>query len=177
MAETPIVSSALQTTFRNNFPSQVSSGRDLHVSDVVVPIVDFSTTAGVTGLSVDLQQALAFANATEFDVNNTTTTLANSAGFWRISGGVSVQGQNPGNPTAEINISDGATDKLLLKYRIPTNSSGNTFVMAPFDLIVFLRSGDSVKATCDARTQIAGSYRQLADISGVLVNPTGYTGE
>ena len=54
MAETPIVSESLQKEFRDNFPSQISSGRDLHVSDTIVPIVDFSTTAGVTGLSLSL---------------------------------------------------------------------------------------------------------------------------
>ena len=46
MVDTPIVSEALQKVFRTNFPSQINSGRDLHVSDVVLPIVDFSTTAG-----------------------------------------------------------------------------------------------------------------------------------
>ena len=60
MAETPIVSDTLQKTFRDNFPSQISSGRDLHVSDTIVPIVDFSSTAGVSGLSTSLQESLFF---------------------------------------------------------------------------------------------------------------------
>ncbi len=62
MADTPIVSESLQKTFRDNFPSQINSGRDLHVSDVIVPIVDFSTSVATSGISTSLQQALAFGN-------------------------------------------------------------------------------------------------------------------
>lgn len=177
MAETPIVSNTLQTTFRNNFPSQVTSGRDLHVSDVIVPIVDFSSTAGTSGLSVNLQEAIAFANQTSFDVINTTTTLCNSAGFWRIVGNVSWQGSTSGSIGGEIEITDGSTDKLIYKIESQSGTEGEEFETFPFDITVFLRSGDSVKATGDSRVRFSGSYRQLADISGVLVKPTGYTGE
>ena len=177
MAETPIVSSALQTTFRNNFPSQVSSGRDLHVSDVVVPIVDFSSTAGTTGLSTNLQQAISFGNGTSYDVINTTTTLANSAGFWRIFGNVSWQGTTSGAIGGEIVITDGSTEKFIYKIESQSDTAGQEFETYPFDFTVFLRSGDSVKVTADSRVRFSGNYRQLADISGTLVNPTGYTGE
>ena len=45
-----------------------------------------------------------------------------------------------------------------------------------YDFVVFLRSGDSVTCTASNRSNFLGFYRQLADISGTLVNPTGYTG-
>ena len=41
-----------------------------------------------------------------------------------------------------------------------------------FDFIVFLAAGDSLRATVGtANGVIAGVYRQIADISGNLVNP------
>ena len=83
MVDTPIVSEALQKTFRDNFPSQLNSGRDLHVSDVIIPIVDFSTSTAVTGLRQDLQEAIDF-NVTTFDVQNANITIINTTGFWYI---------------------------------------------------------------------------------------------
>ena len=176
MAETPIVSESLQKDFRDNFPSQVSSGRDLHVSDTIIPIVDFSTTAGVTGLSNTLQSALAFVNQTAFDVYNTSTTLANSAGFWRLFGMYTDLDGSAFN-TDGFYLSDGSTDKRIFginKHSIGTSNDYNFGVV--YDFVVFLRSGDSVTCTASNRSNFLGSYRQLADISGTLVNPTGYTG-
>ena len=176
MAETPIVSESLQKEFRDNFPSQISSGRDLHVSDTIVPIVDFSTTAGVTGLSNSLQSALAFVNQTAFEVYDTTTTLANSAGFWRIFGLYSMFDGGAHN-TDGFFLTDGSTDKRI--YGIDKNSTtiGNDYnLTVQYDFVIFLRSGDSLKATAGNRSNFLGSYRQLADISGTLVNPEGYTG-
>ena len=176
MVDTPIVSEALQTTFRTNFPSQIDSGRDLHVSDVVIPIVDFSTVAGTTGINETLQSALSFGNQTSFNIFNTTTTLANSAGFWRFFGMYSIfDGSAIAN--SGFFISDGSTDKQLFgidKNAVATSNDYNFAVT--FDFTVFLTSGDSVKGTTSNRSNLIGSYRQVADISGTLVNPTGYTG-
>ena len=83
MAETPIVSSSLQQNFRTTFPSQVSSGRDLHVSDVIVPIVDFSSTATGSTLDTNLNNAIDYAMG-NFTVVNTTSTIINTPGFWRV---------------------------------------------------------------------------------------------
>ena len=176
MAETPIVSESLQKEFRDNFPSQISSGRDLHVSDTIVPIVDFSSTAGVTGLSNSLQSALAFVNQTAFEVYNTSSTLANSAGFWRIYGLYSIFDGGTHN-TDGFFLTDGSTSKRI--YGIDKNgvATGNEYnFTVQYDFTIFLRSGDSLTCTAGNRSNFLGSYRQLADISGTLVNPEGYTG-
>ena len=162
MVDTPIVSNTLQTTFRNNFPSQIDSGRDLHVSDVIVPIVDFSSTAGTTGLPGNLQQAISFGNGTSFDVINTTTTLANSAGFWRIFGNVSWQGSTSGLIGGNIVITDGSTDKFIYKIQSQSDTTGQEFETFPFDFNIFLRSGDSVKVTGDSRVRFSGNYRPVS---------------
>jgi hypothetical protein len=173
MVDTPIVSEALQKVFRTNFPSQINSGRDLHVSDVVLPIVDFSTTAGVTGLSVQLQESLSFGNQTVFAVNNTTSTIINTPGFWLIRGALMII---DATSTPEIVLNDGSTDKSIYKFN-PSGTTGNFNQIQDLEFRVFLRSGDSVKVTMTSESYFNGSVRQLADISGTLVNPTGYTGE
>jgi len=172
MAETPIVSNTLQKSFRDNFPSQVSSGRDLHVSDTIVPIVDFSSTAGVTGLSTELQESLAFVNQNTFSINNTTSTIINSPGFWLLRGAFMII---DATATSEIVLNDGSTDKSIYKF-FPSGTTGNFNAIQNLEFRIFLRSGDSVKATMTNQNYFAGSYRQLADISGTLVNPEGYTG-
>lgn len=181
MVDTPIVSESLQKTFRDNFPSQVNSGRDLHVSDVILPIVDFSATAGVSsGLNINLQEAFDH-SITSFDVQNTTTTIINTPGFWKILFNVAYSyGFNSSFDNSGIIISDGSTDKFLTKF----NNSGSGFnqqngvvlTYSPNYLTVYLRTDDLIKITASQSTNIMGSCRQIADVSGTLVNPQGYTG-
>ena len=172
MVDTPIVSETLQKTFRDNFPSQINSGRDLHVSDIIIPTVDFSSTAGVTGLSVQLQEALAFGNQNTFSVNNATTTIINTPGFWLVRGAFMII---DAAATSEIVINDGSSDKSIFKYS-PSGTTGNFNAIQDLEFRIFLRAGDSVKVTMTSQNYFNGSFRQLADISGTLVNPTGYTG-
>ena len=176
MVDTPIVSEALQKTFRDNFPRQVKSGRDLHVSDVVLPIVDFSTVAGVSGINETLQSALSFGNQTAFNIFSTTTTLANTPGFWRFFGTYSI-GDGYNYTTDGFYISDGSTDKRIFGQDFSSYATPSINFCVTYDFVVFLTSGDSVKGTAGNKSNLLGSFRQLADISGTLVNPTGYTGE
>lgn len=176
MAETPIVSDSLQKTFRDNFPSQISSGRDLHVSDTIIPVVDFSTVAGTTGLDETLQSAFAFDNATVFDIAvSSSTVIVNTPGFWRINPVFFVTGNNSADEKVEMTFSDGSTTKLLFRSIILTGY-GNEILQTTLDKTYFLRAGDSITITTGGRAVASGSLRQIADISGTLVNPVGYTG-
>ena len=174
MAETPIVSESLQKEFRDNFPSQISSGRDLHVSDTIVPIVDFSTTAGVTGLSNTLQSALAFVNQTAFEVYNTSSTLANSAGFWRIYGLYSIFDGGTHN-TDGFFLSDGSTSKRI--YGIDKNgvATGNEYNFAvQYDFTIFLRSGDSLTCTAGNRSNFLLDTHFFLSYSQYYLNEDGF---
>lgn len=176
MVDTPVVSDTLQKTFRDNFPSQISSGRDLHVSDIIVPTVDFSSVAGTTGLDETLQSAFAFANQNTFDVSiNSTTTIINTPGFWRLNPTFILAGNNGQDEQGQLDMSDGATTKTVQKIFIPVGY-GNEILQLTLDKVYFLRAGDSISITTGNKCRASGSYRQLADISGTLVNPTGYTG-
>jgi hypothetical protein len=175
MVDTPIVSESLQKDFRDNFPSQISSGRDLHVSDVIVPVVDFSTSTAITGLGTSLQQAFDF-NVTTFDVTNADSTVINTTGFWRIFGNCGTKGNTTSDQQNRIYLFDGTTEKTLIDFynRDPAGTEDN---IAQFDFIVFLKAGISLKVQTGAEgANINGSARQLADISGTLQNPDGYTG-
>ena len=178
MAETPIVSDTLQKTFRDNFPSQISSGRDLHVSDTIIPIVDFSSTAGTTGLSNGLQEALAFSNANVVSVGvSSTLTILNLTGFWRVTLQIAISGNNGGTESIVLNFNDGSTDKAMYTYSyVGAGFDSDKGHFIDLDKIFFLRAGDSLNITTSSRSTANGSCRQVADISGTLVNPTGYTG-
>ena len=180
MAETPIVSESLQKEFRDNFPGQVSSGRDLHVSDVVVPIVDFSAQIATSGIAQNLQTAISYGNATTFsNTNNTTQTIVNTTGFWRVTCALIC---TPGNgDLAELIITDGSTPKVIYGLGgIYAAGTGDQPYVVDFDKIVFLNTGETLQSktagTINYSGAVIGSCRQVADISGTLVNPTGYTG-
>ena len=74
---------------------------------------------------------------------------------------------------AQITLTDGATPKDIIKYTTAAVSGVQEYPAVPFEFIVFLKAGDSLQGTTDvATTFLRGSTRQIADISGNLVNPT-----
>ena len=166
-------SEALQTQIRDLLPSQNGFGSELQASNVITPIIDLTAAAEGSGLGTNLQTALAFGSITSFEVANTTTTLANSAGFWRFFGIVSITGNSGGSQNCTFDMTDGASSKQLFKLNANAVSGGLENVV--FDYIVFLRAGDSVSATSDnVAAKITGTFRQLATGDGTLVNPTGF---
>lgn len=172
-----ITSEALQATVRRLLPSQQGFGEDLQASNVIQPIIDLTPSAEGSEVRADLQTALAFGSQTSFNINNGSAVLANSAGFWRVFG---VSSQLHGVFTGAINcaftLSDGSTSKEILDFNgyITTNDGGSTQIL--FDFTVFLRPGDSIAGIANGgAAHLAGSYRQVADVNGVLVNPVGFT--
>lgn len=166
-------SETLQAQIRDLLPSQNGFGSELQATNVITPIIDLTATAEGSGLGTNLQTALAFANITSFEVANTTTTLANSVGFWRFYGVISVTSNSGGGQNGTFDMTDGFSSKQLFKLNANAVSGG--LENQVFDFIVFLRAGDSVSATSDnTALKITGSYRQIATGDGTLVNPTGF---
>ncbi len=173
MAETPIVSESLQLDFRTTFPSQVSSGRDLHVSDVIVPIVDFSNVATGSTLSAELNNAIDYSMGS-FSVVNTTTTIINTTGFWRVLFNYSILGTGA-DRNLTINMNDGTTDKIVYRSNRPSTVIQETTNVNE-DLIFYLHTNHSLKITSDnIQVECSGSYRQIADINGVATKPLNFT--
>ena len=113
-----------------------------------------------------------------FDVTGIgSTTIINTTGFYRVFGVANVQHFGSGNSTAFV-LNDGSTDKKIWQMRsLSASFSGVTHLQ--YDFIVFLATSALLKiVNAGGVGEIAnvGSTRQLADISGTLTNPTGYTG-
>jgi hypothetical protein len=161
----------LQTVIRDLLPSQNGFGSELQATNVITPIIDLTPTAEGSALRSDLQTALAFASITAFSITNANTTLANSAGFWRIKGVYYANNTNTGaNGNADFRFTDGFSTKQFLRYL----SGGDDTNTNNFDFVVFLRPGDSISINVGSGAQVDGSYRQIATGDGTLVNPSGY---
>ena len=158
-------------------PSQQGFTEDLQATNVITPIIDLTPTAEGSLLSNDLAQAITFGSQTAFNINNTSTTLANSPGFWRIFGVAACRTSSSGNRGIQFNMTDGLSTKTVWNFAWLTTGdvAGNGL---QFDFIVYLNAGESINGQSTANGAVlAGSYRQIADVSGNTINPDGFTSE
>lgn len=176
MAEiVPVVSEALEAQVRSLLPSQRGFGEDLQASNVITPIIDLTATAEGSAIRQDLQTAISFGGITAFDVQNTTTTLANSPGFYQIFGLSDLRGATAAVTFNAFNITDGLATKQIWQHEV-NQGVNNTHSSVLFDFVVFLTTGDSITAQSNStRGSINGTYRQIADVNGNFVNPVGFT--
>ncbi len=165
--EFTINSSVLEAKINQLFPSQggFGAGVDLSASTTVIPIVDLTESAEGSQLRSDLQTSFSLNSISQFNVSNTTTTIINTTGYFRIYGTVYITGGGFGY----INLTDGTTTKQLQKVNADSASQlGNEY----FDFNVFLQAGQSVTAQSNGTNiTVIGVSRQLADLDGNLVNP------
>lgn len=168
-----ITSESLQAKIRQLLPSQQGFGHDLQASNVILPIIDLTSSAEGSDVPVQLQEAFSFADVTNFEVKNTTTVLANSPGFYLLRGTISGITGTPARGAA-IRMSDGLSSKDIYNINF-ANSSINASFAYEFTLRTFLRAGDSVSAFSDSTAVgISVGIRQIADVNGVLEQPTGF---
>lgn len=166
-------SEALQTQIRDLLPSQNGFGSELQATNIITPIIDLTAAAEGSGLGTNLQTAIAFGSITAFDIANTTTTLANSTGFWRFFGVSTLTGSSSLAVGVTFDITDGSTSKQIWEHK--NGAVSGTGSAVNFDFVVFLRAGDSVTGTSNSTiAPLTGSFRQLATGDGTLVNPVGF---
>tara|TARA_Y100000114_G_C11693402_1_gene294734 strand:+ start:330 stop:836 length:507 start_codon:yes stop_codon:yes gene_type:complete len=161
-----IKSADLEAKVRQLLPSQggLGAGQDLSASTQIVPIVDLTESAEGSNFRQDLQTAFNFANANTFDVINTTSTLVNNTGFYRVFASVGIFGSG----AVRVNITDGVTTKEIIEFK----GDSTMRLLVPVDFVVYLRAGDSLTVESTAVTMaFTGSTRQIADVDGNLVNP------
>lgn len=169
-----ITSEALQAKIRELLPSQQGFGEDLQASNVVLPIIDLTEAAQGSAVGENLQTALAFGSQTAFSVNAATTTLINTTGFFRVFGVLSQLARDNASVEAGFQLSDGLSTKNIWISQFPLNI--NAAVTQNFDFVVFLDSGESLIGTCNTNdSYLRGSTRQIADINGTLINPSGFS--
>lgn len=170
-----VTSETLQSEIRRLLPSQQGFGADLQATNVIVPIVDLTAAAEGSTVPENMQTAFAFGSQTSVSVINGTATLANTAGFYRVFGGVSIYYGTAANGSVDFDLSDGFSTKELLSFAQTAATTASSAQVIDVDFTIFLRSGDSCTVTASQFSEFAGSVRQIADVNGNLVNPSGFT--
>jgi hypothetical protein len=174
MAEEFVINSPLiETKINQLLPSQggFQPGVDFSASTMVIPIIDVTESAEGSVLRQDLQSSFSHGSITSFNVANTTTTIINTTGYFRVFGTCSGTFAGGSTTTCQITLGDGSTDKVI--YSQLGGVGFNSYFANNFDFLVFLKASDVVKVTSGgALLTFKGATRQIADISGNLVNPT-----
>ena len=172
--EFTIKSQTIEDKINQLLPSQggFQPGVDFSASTMVVPIVDLTETAAGSTLRQDLQTSLGLTTISAFNVSNTTTTLINTTGYFRVFGTCNIISASPTAPTASFTLTDCFTSKTITQYNTRGASASYEFECIPFDFVVFIEAGHSLSATTNAGgSQLSGCTRQIATLSGDLVNP------
>lgn len=149
-----------------------SIGVELTGSTQIIPIVDLTEIAEGGTTRQDLQSAFSLTSITSFSVTNTTSTIINTTGYFRVFGSINIGvDSTSGARQATIQLTDGTTTKdIFVAQGFGTDQSLQPTL---FDIIVFSKAGDSVNVISNsADCRINGNSRQLADVNGNLVNPT-----
>lgn len=169
----PIVSESLEAQIRNLLPSQNGFTEDLQAQNVIVPVIDLTSAAEGSSTPQNLQTALAFGSQTAFSIQNQTTVIVNNTGFYRIFGVVSIRNVNGADQTASFTMSDGLSSKTIWQMYSDQGTSG--VITEQFDFVVFIASGESISGVASSsEMRIVGSSRQIANVNGRLVNPSGF---
>ena len=175
---TSVTSEALQAQVRRLLPSQQGFGEDLQASNVITPVIDLTTTAEGSVLQQNLQTAIDTSTANELIDGVDFVTIVNTPGFWRVYGTISHKAATV-DIVSSVLLNNGSTDTSV--YQLRTDSDTGTddpqYAVA-LDLVIFVRAGDAIKLNnTNANGNMAIFYRQIADVNGNLVNPTGFSFE
>lgn len=166
-----IKSQDIEDKINQLLPSQggFQAGVDFSASTMVVPIIDLTETAEGATARQDLQTASSLNSSSAFVVNNTSTTIITTTGYFRLIGcaTLTTEASTAGNCT--IQLGDGVTNKGIWRLQVDTRTALN-FYSEQIDLVVFINAGQNCNITCTSGI-ISGSFRQIADINGNLVNP------
>ena len=167
-----IKSQQIEDKINQLLPSQggFQAGVDFSASTTVIPIVDLTETAEGSPLRQDLQTALGLSSVTAFSVVNTTSTLINTTGYFKVFGTYSSQQRNPGG-SITFKLTDGISSKDIYTITMKSISTDITYV-GNYEFTVFLEAGESLTCTSSNTTDIAkGVTRQIADLQGNLIDP------
>jgi hypothetical protein len=175
MSISTVTSEALQLKLRQLLPSQQGFGTDISASDTIIPIIDLTAAAEGSDVPEYLQTALAFGSQTAFEATNATVTIINTTGFYRIVATATTRTSSSADRGVSFALTDGSTTKVINNFEF--ESSGDVAGAAmSFDFVVFCAVGESCTVTStSAGAFVGGSVRQVADVNGTLVQPSGFT--
>lgn len=171
-----VTDEALEKRFRDTFRAQGGAELvdDLYASGVIVPVVDFTAAATGTSLAQNLQTAWDFTTG-HSTVSSSTDTFISNAGFWKVDLNFLARSPSP-SQECKIYISDGLTTKVIWEANVPEASTQTNVAAVQDSFVVFLRSGDSLVGTnADSVLKLDVWWRQIATVSGDLIDPSGFT--
>lgn len=168
--EFTIKSNAIEDKINQLLPSQggFQPGVDFSASTMVIPVVDLTETAEGSALRQDLQRAISFTNATSFNLQNTSSTIVNTPGYWQVQGTVAGQSDVGSSTNTTLFLYDGTTSKVLFQTETITNPGSQFFGFFIHPFVIKLEAGDSLIGTADLYSRLSGSCNQIADVNGNL---------
>lgn len=173
-----ITSEAIQAQIRRLLPSQQGFGIDMEASSVITPIIDVTPAAEGSQLPAYLQTAYSFDSNTAIDVTNTQTNFAVSPGFYRLSGAATIQTSNSADRGVSLFVRDASgTKRIWGLFAKQGGTTGGLYLSERVDEYIFLQTGDSLEVAASADCNLRGSFRQIADATGNLINPVGFNFE
>jgi hypothetical protein len=176
MANIPFVSEDFQRAFRNQFPSQTSTGRDLHVSDIVIPVVDFTPTASGASLPLNLRFATNNNVSATSATSDTTATLISSTGFFNIYYSFAARAADSDLFIRFKEIASGTTQNARTRVNLLSTNDYNTFT-DEFQCFIppgyLLEYAFAIATSGLARIDLF--HYQIADVNGNLTDPFGYS--
>ena len=171
--EFTIKSQQIENKINQLLPSQggFQPGVDFSASTMVVPIVDLTESAEGSILRQDLQTSLSLGSVTSHSIINTTSTIQNTPGYWRVFGGISLLANTSNAGGVRFTLTDGISSKIIYENKTIASTTNGQF-LEKYDFIVKLEAGELLTGTADTSgSKLIGASRQLADVSGNLVNP------
>jgi len=174
--EFTIKSEEIESRINSLLPSQggYGPGVDFSASTMIIPIVDVTETASGSALRQDLQVANGFESTLTTGTGSSgTQTIVATTGYYKIiiNYGIFADG---GATQLDVFLDDGASQKEVFKAQVPNGNAGTSVMAETVILNVFISAGKSLKVAsnggADSRYSIIS--KQIADVSGNLVNPT-----
>jgi len=163
--EFTINSTAIEDKINQLLPSQggFGAGVDFSASTMVIPTINLTETAEGSSTRQDLQSSFSFTTTNYFLVAGATnTTIISTTGYYKVQCGI----VNSTSGAVNFNLFDGTTQKII--FGLAPSQTQGIFV----EFMVFIGAGESLRGTATIpNVSLQGSFRQIADISGNLVNP------
>ena len=172
-----ITSEAIQAQIRRLLPSQQGFGIDMEASSVITPVIDITPAAEGSQLPSYLQRAFAFGSNTQFSVAGTNTDFVVTPGFYNFRGVSTLRASSSGAVSNIFRINDGSTTKNLWIHGSESGGINGEYLSIQFDLSVFVRKQDTINIFAGTSSNMKGSFRQVADVTGNLINPAGFSFE
>ncbi len=164
-----IKSPNLEDKINQLLPSQggFAAGVDLSASTTVIPIVDLTETAEGSNLRQDLQRAWTI-NTIRVAKQGSSGLVTNTTGYFNLNivGILNIEGSEEVSCT----ITDGVTTTTIWNCQ-GSNTGGTDYVQVYWEGVIKSNAGDSINVAGSGNATVLCSARQIADLSGNLVNP------